>query len=64
MIYQHNKVTNLRLAIAHLVGLLIRPGQTFSIWYLVGRPTTRKGYLPGLVLNQGKITNGIGGGLC
>lgn len=61
---QYNKITNLRLAIACLDGVIIKPGQTFSLWYLVGKPTRHKGYLPGLVLNQGKIASGIGGGLC
>jgi vancomycin resistance protein VanW len=61
---QHNKVTNLRLAAAHLDGLLIRPGETFSFWRSVGRPSARKGYLEGLVLEQGQLRRGTGGGLC
>ena len=64
MLLQHNKVTNLRLAIQHLNGIVIQPGEVFSFWRLVGNPTKRKGYLPGLILNQGKIEAGIGGGLC
>lgn len=64
MYLQHNKITNLRLAIATIDGLLIHPGQTFSLWLLVGRPTERKGYLEGLVLDNGKVSKGIGGGLC
>jgi vancomycin resistance protein VanW len=64
MYLQHNKITNLRLAIAPINGVIIRPGQTFSIWRLVGRPTAAKGYLEGLVLSNGRIEKGIGGGLC
>lgn len=64
MYLQHNKITNLRLAIAPINGVLIKPGQTFSIWHLVGAPTRRKGYLEGLVLSNGRIEKGIGGGLC
>jgi len=64
MYLQENKRTNLELAIAHIDNILIKPGEIFSIWKLVGRPTERKGYLEGLVLNQGKIDKGIGGGLC
>lgn len=64
MILQHNKITNLRLAIENIDGITIRPGETFSIWKLVGRPTSRKGYLDGLVLHNGKISKGVGGGLC
>jgi vancomycin resistance protein VanW len=64
MYLQHNKVTNLRLAIASIDGVVIRPGETFSIWRLVGRPTARRGFLEGLVLHNGRIEKGIGGGLC
>ena len=61
---QHNKVTNLRLAARNINGLLIYPGETFSFWYSVGKPSKRQGYLEGLVLEEGKVRSGTGGGLC
>jgi vancomycin resistance protein VanW len=61
---QRNKVTNLRLAAQRLNGVVIRPGETFSFWKIVGNPTKRKGYLPGMVLDSGKMKAGTGGGLC
>ncbi len=61
---QHNKVTNLRLATAKVDGIVIRPGETFSLWKLVGRPTAKQGYLPGILLSNGEVVEGIGGGLC
>ncbi len=61
---QHNKVRNLEIALSHLNKVVIQPGQIFSIWKLVGRPTKAKGYLEGLTLNNGKISKGTGGGLC
>ena len=64
MYLQHNKVTNLRIAIGKINKVVIKPGETFSVWYLVGRPAKCKGYLEGLVLNNGAISKGIGGGLC
>lgn len=64
MYLQENKRVNLSLAISHIDGIIIKPGETFSIWKLVGRPTRRKGYLTGLVLDQGKISKDTGGGLC
>lgn len=64
MYLQENKRTNLKLAVAKLNNTLLKPAETFSIWKLVGRPTANKGYLEGLVLNQGKIDKGTGGGLC
>lgn len=61
---QHNKVVNLRLAAPPLHGLLIHPGETLSIWRRVGRPTAERGYLDGVQLSQGRVTVGVGGGLC
>ena len=61
---QKNKVTNLRLAGETINGLLIRPGETFSFWRTVGRPSAKKGYLEGLVIGGGKVGSGVGGGLC
>ena len=61
---QENKVTNLRLAAARVDGVLLHPGETLSYWYLIGRPTAKKGYLPGMLLRNGKAVAGVGGGLC
>jgi vancomycin resistance protein VanW len=36
---QHNKVINLKLAVAAIDGLIIAPGEYFSFCRLVGRPT-------------------------
>jgi len=64
MYLQENKRTNLQLAIRQLNNTVIQPGETFSVWRQVGRPTASKGYLEGLVLKQGRAEKGIGGGLC
>ncbi|HHW40470.1 MAG TPA: VanW family protein [Syntrophomonadaceae bacterium] len=61
---QQNKVINLRLAVAKLNCLVLRPGETFSFWRLLGKPTKRKGYVEGMVLYEGRVVPGIGGGLC
>jgi len=61
---QRNKVVNLGLAIERLDGLLVRPGQRFSFWWQVGKPTYRRGFLDGLVLSHGRQTDGVGGGMC
>jgi vancomycin resistance protein VanW len=61
---QRNKVRNLQLAIAQMDGLVLRPGETMSMWRLIGRPSKWKGYLPGMVLINGDIRSGYGGGLC
>lgn len=64
MYLQENKRKNLELAIQHINNIEIHPNETFSLWKLVGRPSKRKGYLEGLILNSGKIDKDIGGGLC
>ena len=64
MQWQENKVVNLKLAVARLDGLILRPGETFSYWRLIGKPTYRKGYREGMVLFLGQIGGDIGGGLC
>lgn len=61
---QNNKITNLRIASSRINGIIVKPGQTFSFWKLVGHPTKRKGYLEGLTLSGSNFSSGIGGGLC
>lgn len=61
---QHNKVENLRLAIARLDGILLEPGEVFSYWRLIGNPTAARGFKTGMILFDGKIGQGTGGGLC
>lgn len=65
MYLQYNKITNLKLAVTKLNKVVIKPGETFSYWRLIGRPSYRKGYLDGLVLcADGSFKPGVGGGLC
>lgn len=61
---QNNKVVNLKIAIKNLNGLVIEPGQIFSFWRQVKKPTKGKGYLEGMILQNGKVISGTGGGLC
>lgn len=64
MKYQYNKIINLKLAVNKLDGIIIKPGETFSYWKLIGRPSAKKGYVTGMILYCGTYTTGIGGGLC
>lgn len=61
---QYNKIVNLKLAVSHLDGLLLRPGETLSYWRCIGKPTARRGYLEGMVLFCGTFRAEVGGGLC
>lgn len=59
-----NKVVNLKIASATMSGVLIRPGETFSFFKLVGKVTPKKGYKAGRVIVNDKLVPDIGGGLC
>ena len=63
MTLQNNKAVNLSLAAPKISGVWIQPGETFSLWHLVGKTSTRKGYKEGLMIKRGKPDRGIGGGL-
>ena len=61
---QENKAVNLSIAAPKIDRVVIRSGQTFSLWHLVGSCTAQKGYREGLTISGGRPTQGIGGGLC
>lgn len=61
---QYNKVTNLKIASATMSGVIIRPGETFSFFKLVGKITPKKGYKNGRVIRNDKLVPDTGGGLC
>lgn len=61
---QINKVTNLKIAVQSISGIVVKPGETFSYWRLIGNTTRRKGYVDGMILFYGKVMTGVGGGLC
>jgi len=64
MYMQYNKIINLKIAVEEINHVVLRPGEVLSYWRLIGKPTRAKGYLKGMVLRNGKITAGTGGGLC
>ena len=61
---QQNKKTNLKIAGDKIDHIIIKPGETFSFWKIVGNTTKRRGYLEGLTISCGNIGKSIGGGLC
>lgn len=64
MTLQENKAVNLGIAAPCLNGVLIRPGETFSFWHLVGNATARRGFKEGLTISGGETKSGVGGGMC
>jgi len=62
---QENKAVNLKLATPKVSHVLIKPGEIFSFWKLVGACTEKKGYKEGLMVGREEETkSGIGGGMC
>ena len=61
---QLNKVRNLEIAAPLISGVLVLPGEVFSFWRLVGKPSASRGFLPGLQLSMGEMIPVTGGGLC
>lgn len=61
---QENKAINLSIAAPIISGIIIKPGETFSLWHLVGSCTKSKGYKNGLIISGGKVAEGLGGGMC
>ena len=61
---QKNKITNLKRACEDLNGLIIKPKEIFSLWETIGQPTRRRGYVDGMLLANGQVVEGMGGGLC
>lgn len=61
---QEQKVINLRQATQQLNGIVIQPNDIFSFWKIIGKPTYKNGYVDGMLLANGKVVEGIGGGLC
>ncbi len=59
-----NRIKNIRNGVRLLNGLLIPPGETFSLLHALAPFTTENGYLPELVIKGDKIIPEIGGGLC
>lgn len=63
-LYQQNKADNIRLSCSKIDGLLIRPGETFSFWKTIGKTSRKNGFKDGRILVNGRLTAGVGGGLC
>ncbi len=61
---QENKAVNLSLSAPKVNGILIRPGEIFSFWNLVGSITAAKGYKEGVIISKSQVEVGVGGGLC
>jgi len=61
---QEKKIVNLKQATQKINGIVIEPNHVFSFWKIIGKPKYKNGYVDGMLLSNGKVTKGVGGGLC
>ncbi len=59
-----NRIYNIKLGLAKLQGILIKPGEEFSFGQAVGEINEKNGFLPELVIKSDKTTPEAGGGMC
>ena len=58
-----NRVTNIHLMADTIDGIIVMPGETFSVNDTVGQRTAEKGYLPAGTIVNGEIEDTLGGGV-
>lgn len=59
-----NRTTNLILASSKINGTVLMPGETFSYNKVVGERTISAGYKEAAIYVDGKVVDGLGGGIC
>ena len=55
---------NQRVMAHALDGVRVEPGEVLSLWRCAGRPSARRGYLPGAAIVAGELTSEDGGATC
>lgn len=59
-----NRTNNIKIASEKVNGTIVMPGETFSYNQTVGARTIKAGYKEAAVYVNGKVVDGIGGGIC
>src|SRR5438128_10878730 len=59
-----DQVANMRQAARALDGVILQPGETFSMERALGPVTAEAGYLPALAIRDGEPAEEDGGGIC
>lgn len=59
-----NRSTNIKLASEKINDTILMPGETFSYNKTVGQRTIKAGYKEASIYMNGKVVDGIGGGIC
>ena len=58
-----DRTENLRIAAEKITGVLVKPGETFSLTEAIGPFTRENGYKEAHIIVNGNIVDGVGGGL-
>ena len=58
------KKHNVELALSRIDGVIVAPGETFSFWRCVDRPTIQSGYARAAALRDGVLVDDVGGAIC
>ncbi len=58
------RLTNIRIGASQFNNTTIKPGEVFSFGERMGEIGPEEGYLPSLVIGEGKVDNQYGGGMC
>lgn len=59
-----NRAHNIALAASRLNGIIVPPGGSFSFNTAVGPRNYEQGFLDAVIIENGKYTDGLGGGVC
>lgn len=60
----YNRSTNLELACEKINGTILMPGEVFSYNQVVGKRTIEAGFRSAAIYSNGKVEDGLGGGIC
>ena len=59
-----DRTNNLKLAASKIDGTILSPGEEFSYNKIVGERSIAAGYKESKIYSQGKVIDGLGGGIC
>lgn len=59
-----NRVSNIKLAAEKIHQLMLKPGEIFSFNQIVGKRTKIRGFKEASIFENGKVIQGLGGGIC
>ncbi|MGG7468173.1 VanW family protein [Chryseobacterium arthrosphaerae] len=62
--FHQNKVHNLKVVGNKINNLVIHPGEVFSFWKMIGKPSEKNNFREGRNLIKNNISSDFGGGIC